>query len=237
MKKILILLPALVLLAALSACRVEKVQDDGPQVTRHIQAAGFSSIALAIPAEVTYIPSDTFGVDVSASEDAIRKLDIRVKGGQLCIGTKDRTDRDGNHYIVFNGRHNSTSITVRAPRLTGVLVAGSCSFVCNDTLRTDRFDFTVEGSGSIDAKCIEAERVTISVAGSGDIDAALARVALTDISIAGSGDADVSFAACTDVHIGGRCSGDIDVDGDVGSLSKNIAGSGDIDTDKLIIKK
>lgn len=236
MKKILILLPALILLSALSACRIERADSNEPTTTRHIAAAGFDRVSLAFPAEVTYIPSDTFGVDVKAPESTIRKLDIRVKDGQLCIGKKD-DDRDGEHYLVLNGKSGRTSITVHAPRLAEVVVAGSGDFVCNDTLRTDRFRFAVAGSGSIEAKCIEARSATFSVAGSGSIETAIARAARTDISIAGSGSADVAFAGCKEASVSIMGSGDIELEGDVEHLTQNISGSGDIDTHKLTIRK
>lgn len=210
MKKIYFLLLALATLTATSACRVEKADDGEPSITRHIEAKDFESIAIAFPADVTFIPSDTFGVDVKAPAKQMEKVDIKVEDGQLRIYKKE--DGEDRHYIVLNSR-GEMQVTVRAPRLTSVSLAGSGSFVCNDTLRSDHLN--------------------LSIAGSGDVEAALAHVDNTNISIAGSGDVDVDFKACKSVNASILGSGDIDLSGDVESLTKNIGGSGDIDTHKL----
>lgn len=230
MKKIYFLLLALATLTATSACRVEKADDGEPSITRHIEAKDFESIAIAFPADVTFIPSDTFGVDVKAPDKQMEKMDIKVEDGQLRIYKKE--DGEDRHYIVLNSR-GEMQVTVRAPRLTSVSLAGSGSFVCNDTLRSDHLNLSIAGSGDIKAKHIEAKVVEIAIAGSGDVEAALAHVDNTNISIAGSGDVDVDFKACKSVNASILGSGDIDLSGDVESLTKNIGGSGDIDTHKL----
>lgn len=232
MKKIYFLLLALTTLAATSACRVEKADDGEPPVTRHIEAKDFESIAITFPADVTFIPSDTFGVDVKAPASQMEKVGVKVEDGQLQIYKNEKEDGADKHYIVFNSR-GGMQITVRAPRLISVSLAGSGSFACNDTLRSNHLSLAIAGSGDIKAKHIEAKEVEIAIAGSGDVEAALAHVDKTDISIAGSGDVDVDFKACKSVYASILGSGDISLGGEVESLTKDIAGSGDIDTHKL----
>lgn len=69
------------------------------------------------------------------------------------------------------------------------------------------------------------------------MDSKLAKVETTKLTIAGSGDGTLDFDHCGYAHIGISGSGDVTLSGTLQSLDKSVAGSGDIDTDKLQLGK
>lgn len=219
---------------SLSSCKVEvSKQDEGPVTTNTVDVKDFNSISIGYPADVVYIPADTFSVTVKGSEKARKDLMISVNNGMLEL----ETQRNNKHYIFYNRHYDDVIITIKAPTLKYVAIAGSGSFKCDSTITTPQLELVVAGSGEFDINNIRADAVKASIAGSGDIDAGLTEVGNTTLNIAGSGDIDIHFNKCGTVKASIAGSGDMKLKGDVKSFSNEVAGAGDIDIDELTISK
>lgn len=237
-KTIIFSLTLLISLLAFSSCKVEVINKDKAQVkAKAINVKDFNAIDIAYPAEVTYIPSDTFGVTVKAPADAMDNISVGVNDGTLQIKRNEMPGGENKHYIFYSGDNDHVRITVKAPTLSSVYITGSGDFDCNATMKAQELELYVIGSGDIDIKNIVAQSVSVSVSGSGDIDAGLTGVANTKASIAGSGDIELKLRNCGHVEANVSGSGDIDISGNVKSLSQNVSGSGDIDINGLSVGK
>ncbi len=236
-KTILFSLVSLFFAISLSSCKVEVTnQNEGPVTTSTVNAKDFNSISIAYPADVVYIPADTFSVTVKASEKARKDLMISVNDGMLELNTSDK-QKNSKHYLFYNSHYGDVTVTIKAPTLKYVAIAGSGSFKCDSTITTSTMELVVAGSGEFDINDIRAAYVKASIAGSGDIDAGLTEVGNTMLKIAGSGDIDMNFSKCGNVKASIAGSGDIKLRGDVKSFSNEVAGAGDIDIDELTISK
>lgn len=222
---------------SLSSCKVEVInKDSGPVKTYNVPVKNFNRISIAYPADVVYIPADTFSLTVKASEKARKDLQIDVENGMLELKTPEMWQKN-KHYLFQNKHYDDVTVIVKAPTLKYVAIVGSGSFKCDTTMTTPKLDLEVAGSGEIDVKNLRANSFSAKIAGSGDIDAGLTEVDNTSIKIAGSGDVDMHFTHCGSVTTSIAGAGDIKLSGDIKSLSNDIAGSGDIDTDDLTIRK
>lgn len=241
MKKTIILSLVFVFsILAFTSCKVEVIdKNQGSIKESTVDAKDFDGIAISYPAEVTYIPSETFSVVVKAPEKVKENMIIKVIDGVLQISSQEMWGKN-KRYLILNGyssNNEDVKITVKAPSLNEVSIAGSGDFKCNSTMKTQKLVLSVAGSGDIDINNIEAQFVSASISGSGDIDAGLSKVAKTEASIAGSGDIEMKFSDCGHVEANLSGSGDIELSGDIKSLSKNIIGSGEFHTDKLRINR
>ena len=228
--------------------------DDGPRVVEPRPLKGFDKIEVVGSPSVHFFQADAYHVSVEGSEEAVKKIVTTVEDGTLVIRNKGKI---GIFNVSF-GDMGDVSVHVGSPDLTSVSLSGSGDFVCESDLDTDHMrislrgsgdvtfgkiicdDCTTElvGSGDVTVKRLDALSSEISLIGSGDMEVSQWNVRDTDISLRGSGDITVHFGrGCQRVDCLLTGSGDICLDGEVEQMNKHKAGSGDIDTDKLIITK
>lgn len=221
---------------AFSSCRIETTNNKkrGPEKTVKVDAKDFSRITIGYPSVVNYVPSGSFSVVVKASESDFDEMSVSANGADLNIEERD----GGGKRIIYHGhRDRMAYITVKAPSLSCVTIAGSGEFHCDTTLTADRLELQVAGSGTFDIKNIVASSVMVTIAGSGEVEGALTGVGSTHVSIAGSGDIDLDFNHCKSVVAGIAGSGEMEFTGDVETLSQQISGVGKIDTSGLKVGK
>ncbi len=235
-------LPVLIALMAivfLTSCRIEVNGANGDHdrrrnfVTRSVPVSSFTAVKLTSSVDVKYVPSDTFAVILRGPKSYIDQLVVKVENGALYIGEKEHAD--GITIIGFVHDDDDVKVIVKAPKINNVAMYGSGSFECDGTMRSESLTLSIAGSGDIDVKNIEASSVSAEVAGSGDIEAMLTGVRTTNVRVAGSGDVDFKFRRCGDVNAKIAGSGDVSLSGRIESLSQNVAGSGEIDTEKLTV--
>lgn len=228
--------------------------DDGPRVVEPRPLKGFDKIEVVGSPSVHFFQADAYHVSVEGSEESVKKIVTTVEDGTLVIRNKGKI---GIFNVSF-GDMGDVSVHVGSPDLTSVSLSGSGDFVCESDLDTDHMrislrgsgdvtfgkiicdDCTTElvGSGDVTVKRLDALSSEISLIGSGDMEVSQWNVRDTDISLRGSGDITVHFGrGCQRVDCQLTGSGDICLDGEVEQMNKHKAGSGDIDTDKLIITK
>ena len=228
--------------------------DNGPRVVKSRPLKGFDKISIMGSPSVYYFQADTYHVSVKGPEEVVKKIVTDVEDGTLIIRNKGKIG-------IFNvsvGDMGDVSVHVGSPDLTSVSLSGSGDFVCESDLDTDEMQISLRGSGDItfdkiicdncvteligsgdiQVKCLEAITSNVTLVGSGDMEVSQWNVRDTDISLRGSGDVTVHFGkGCKRVDCQLTGSGDICLDGEVEQMNKHKNGSGDIDTDKLIIVK
>lgn len=226
--------------------------ENGPRVEQPRPLKGFDKIEVYGSPSVYFFQSDVFSVNVKGPEDKVDNIVTTVEGGTLTIRNKGKIG-------MFNfsiGDMGDVSVHVGSPDLTSVSLNGSGDFVCKGNLDTDHLRISLRGSGDITfdkiicddcvtelvgsgdimLKRLDALSSEISLIGSGDVEVSQWNVRDTDISLRGSGDITVHFGeGCKTVDCQLNGSGDINLEGLVEQMNKHKTGSGDIDTDELVI--
>ena len=180
----------------------------------------FDGVTNSCPFDVIYEQSDEQYVIVEGDQEYFERLHTDVRRGVLEISI------DPARY-----RNVRLRVKVGCPEITQISMAGSGSIMCTSDIITDG-DFTlrVTGSGDIVGKEIKCGDFETSVSGSGDLRVTDVRADDVDINVAGSGDWGAASVTAKNMSITVAGSGDArvvraDIDG---TLSANVAGSGDI---------
>ena len=230
------------------------VFDGGPEVTQYRRLKGFDKIEIWGSPTVYYSQADSFSVKVEGPERLVDDIITKVEGGSLSIRNRGKI---GMININF-GNMNDVVVYVQSPDLIGVHLNGSGDFICKNHIDTDEMSVVLRGSGDmtfndilcdhctteltgsgdIDIQRLEAITSSVTLIGSGDVDVFQNNVQETDIMLRGSGDIAVRFDGnCKKVDCQLVGSGDISLRGEVERMNMHKSGSGDIDTDRLVIKQ
>ncbi len=168
---------------------------------RNVAVGSFDKLAVAVPADVAVATGRGGSVRVSGAEADLDRLDIRVDGSTLTIGSTPGID-----WRWRSGAKVRIAVTV--PMLRAVDLAGSGGIVV-DRIRTPDFAASLAGSGAVRVGAVDARTVKLSSSGSGTIEAA-GRCGAGRAEIAGSGGIRIAGLKCA-------------------TLSASVAGSGTID--------
>lgn len=231
MKKIIFTLTAVVCLLALQSCGRKAVITSDDTVSRSYKVGEFEKIALYSVADVHYSQSDTASVRVVGTKTAIEKLQISVEKGTLKIGQTRRSR-------LFNiGDDNDVDVYISSPDLTGVIIKGAGDFDVDGHLDTDNLTVTVKGAGDINLSDVICDAIDIEVAGAGDVSIGNLVCQRSSLALRGVGDMDVNYESCDRAECRLMGVGSITLSGRVGSLKRELRGTGSIDTDDLTIGK
>lgn len=211
--------------AALAACNMsadaEERPGSGQTTQRSFDVGAFENVALAGSQDVIVTVGGPASVRAQGDPDIIDRLDIRVEGGTLKIGTK----KNSNWTVGFMRNRKPVTIYVTTPRLASAVVAGSGDMKV-DKVEGDRFEGAVAGSGDLQIAAIRVNQAEFSVAGSGDVMAAGTAERLT-AKLAGSGDIELAGLAARHAELSVAGSGDLRARAsDTASVS--LVGSGDV---------
>lgn len=113
---------AMLFVLALAGCRVESVKDAGSMQTRHYNLDAFTTVCVFGTADVVYVPSRTYSVDVKAPEKIMEGMGFGVTADS-CL-TVYQSGRRHTRYLTFHGYEGHVTVTVHAPRLDSVAVNG-----------------------------------------------------------------------------------------------------------------
>jgi hypothetical protein len=205
-----------VLLLSVAACAKE-----APSAARPVDMASlrdFHAIEVTGPDDVIVAVGKDFSVRAEGDPKAIEQLKIKVDGGTLEIGRRDRSGL---------GWSNDKGATIRVtlPALDAVSLTGSGN-VDVDRVEAKILDIDLTGSGDLRIGAVRVDALEADLTGSGDIMVA-GEAGQGEISITGSG----NFVG-TALKIGkGEASilgsGNIDFASD-GAIDISILGSGDV---------
>lgn len=228
--------------------------DDSEIVEKTFPVSDFNGIE-ASGIDVIYTVSDTTSVMLRCPENCLNDVVVEVAENgtlRLCY-----TLNQGLKNVVVLGKSNADiTAYVSGPSLEKLYVNGSSEFECKDAMVVPDMIVSISGSGDVelsevkagnlscsvqgsgDMKIVKAvsESAKFSIAGSGDIEASLYDAKHTEIGIAGSGDIALKMNACGHAEAEIAGSGAIELTGELDTLVKNIAGSGEIDTTNLTLK-
>lgn len=239
MRSLILLVPTLALAACNVAADAQNNHGDGRVSQRSFDVGAFEGVALGGSHDVVVSVGGPVSVRAQGDAEIIDKLDIRVDGGTLKIGTK----KGVNWSSGFMRNRAPVTVYVTAPRLAAATVAGSGDMRI-DRVEGERFKGAVAGSGDLHIGEVRVRQAEFSVAGSGDISAA-GTASNVSAAVRGSGDvklaglnsrqAAVSVMGSGDVHanasdtatVSVTGSGNVTVDGDA-RCSVSTRGSGDV---------
>ncbi len=225
MKRIALLASLSALL--LSGCAFNSknvVVGNGVISSKVITLPAFTELSVRGSADVKYFQGDQ-SIVLTADENLLDLYEFEVENGKLIISTKDG-------YSLLP--KVEVSVKLRSPELNSVNITGSGDVDILGGLEcSGDFDFSIAGSGSLEAGWISCKTLSSSISGSGDIEIDELTADKCDISINGSGDASVKCNNVKEVSVVVNGSGDVELSGTAGRLNSKVNGAGDINTDGL----
>lgn len=180
------------------------------------ELARFSKIGLAISANFYLVQGSPQKVVLEGDKDDLAKIITKVSGSSLEIKKKKGSSRIGK-----------VKIYITIPKVEDVDVAGSANVYAESTIKNDKLNLGISGSGNMFFKKLEVNNLNIDIAGSGDVTIAGKTTAFAEINIAGSGDVDLENLAVNKLNINISGSGDV-VCNVIKRLTASIVGSGGV---------
>lgn len=234
MKRILIILVALVAIAPSCRFRHRRHNGDAHQTSEQRSTGSFTALEShgSIDIELAQGPQS---IKVEADDDIIKYIETVIENGTLHVRFKESIS-----FIDFD----HAKVYVTAPELNRVEAHGSGDIKGMGKLSAkDKFDVKVFGSGDVDLELDapavatethgsgnidlrgETREVSSSIHGSGDVNASTLKAETAKVSIHGSGNADVYASESLEADVSG--SGDVHYKGSP-KVNSNIHGSGSV---------
>jgi len=209
---------ALLLIAAVAAfagCSTPGMRGSGNVISEPRTISGFTAVKLKGDGQLVIDQNGSESLVISADDNLLPYVTSEVSGSQLIIGTKDDTRISPSKEIVYK---------VSAKSLNSIELGGSGS-VDAKGIQTDRMKLVLGGSGTISAAGA-ADQQEIVLAGSGAYQGGNLKGKDVSINIMGSGDAVLAASQKLDATIMG--SGSIKYIGDP-AVTQHVLGSGSIE--------
>ncbi len=176
----------------------------------------FSALTLASGDSLTVQRGERWQIRANGSPAVLADLRFLVDDGEIVIGRRN-----------LRGKHQSGTarITVTAPSLTGVTLAGSGDLAV-EQLTGAAASVTLAGSGTLRIVHLQVDHLTSKIAGSGKLTVA-GHAEDTRLAIAGSGDLSGEHLTVGDAKITIAGSGDARLHA-TGAIESTIVGSGNV---------
>lgn len=191
------------------------------QNQRDFNVGVFDAVALAGSYNVVVVPGRTHAVRATGNAEALDRLEIKVEGGTLRIGSK----RNG-WFQWRSSPGGAVTVHVMAPAINAASIAGSGDLRV-EQVEGRAFNASIAGSGDLHIGRMRVEEARVSIAGSGSVHAAGA-AASTHVRIAGSGDADLRGLDSRNAKVSVMGSGDVRMRA-TETADVSVMGSGDVD--------
>ena len=242
MKRIFSIMMALAFVFAFAACNASNAKEgldakngksisyDGRKVTKQLKGLPyFNKIVLDGALDVEFSQASRGGVAVKGRKSIVDNVKVKVKNQTLYLSLDEKD--------WFRVDHSEKAdIYVSSPDLISVVMRGAGDFEAKNLLDTDTLNVELNGAGNIDFDRIVCDEAYLVVKGAGNLEVDKLTANRTKIAMLGVGNADVEFknAGHVDCLLSGV--GNIDLEGTVKSLSKNVRGTGNIDTTELMVR-
>ena len=207
---------------------------DGEPISKNFDSETFTGVSNKIGANIYLTQKEEQSIEITANENALKNLSLKVKDGILIIDSKK-----------FKFHFDSVSIRISIPKLTSLQINGSGNISTSTFFDScGSLKLQVNGSGNIDAFVNSDATVTSEIngsgniylkgksvefnseiQGSGNINAFDLRVNHSTVDINGSGNCEVTADSTLNVII--RGSGNIYYKG-FPVLNSKVSGSGEI---------
>ncbi|MET1260455.1 head GIN domain-containing protein [Flagellimonas sp. DF-77] len=237
MKKLPVLILALVTISA-SAQWGKRIKGNGNVVTIERNVGSYDAIAAAGWFDVILVDGKEGQLTLKGEENLLEYIETEVKNGTLTIKKEKGVNLKSSNW------KGGIIITVPVEQVNSVSLSGSGDVVSKTTLKAERFNASLAGSGDVDLS-VEADYFkaslsgsgdmvftgnakdfVVSVAGSGDIKAFDLEAENVEANVSGSADLKVTANQAIRARVAG--SGDITYKGNPGKVDSKTAGSGDI---------
>ncbi len=184
---------------------------------RSFPVGAFSEVVLSGSMDVVVTTGAGHSVRAEGAEADLDRLDIKVKGNALVIGTKPGS-------WTWSSREKVT-VRVSAPNVSAASISGSGDMQVGPT----KGDFAgrISGSGDMAVASVDAPSLSLAISGSGDIALGGGRCGTGAFSSSGSGDISGGRVRCETVTVTTSGSGDITAQA-TGTAALRTSGSGDI---------
>lgn len=242
MKRIFSIMMALAFVFAFAACNASNAKEgldakngksisyDGRKVTKQLKSLPyFNKIVLDGALDVEFSQASRGGVAIKGRKSIVENVKVKVKNQTLYLSLDEKD--------WFRVDHSEKAdIYVSSPDLISVVMRGAGDFEAKNLLDTDTLNVELNGAGNIDFDRIVCDEAYLIVKGAGNLEVDKLTANRTKIAMLGVGNADVEFknAGHVDCLLSGV--GNIDLEGTVKSLSKNVRGTGNIDTTELMVR-
>lgn len=214
----------------LDAKNGKSISYDGRKVTKKLKSLPyFNKIVLDGALDVEFSQASRGGVAVKGRKSIVENVKVKVKNQTLYLSLDEKD--------WFRVDHSEKAdIYVSSPDLISVVMRGAGDFEAKNLLDTDTLNVELNGAGNIDFDRIVCDEAYLIVKGAGNLEIDKLTANRTKIAMLGVGNADVEFvnAGHVDCLLSGV--GNIDLEGTVKSLSKNVRGTGNIDTTELMVR-
>jgi len=119
----------------------------------------FNALDISSIYEVTVVRSNTFSVDVEASGDMEKYLDVRTRGSVLVL--------DVNNHMTLKAKKDSyIRARISMPELYSVELSGLSKLTCEDKFTTKgRFSLDVSGASIVNKLIIDADKIDVDQSG------------------------------------------------------------------------
>ncbi len=201
----------------LPACEVEMIAGSGNIVTQSRSVAGFQAVSMGGSGRLFVEQGPTESLTVTADDNLMQYIDTKVVGDQLELGFglgAPMRSLQPTKPIEFH-------LTVKT--LDEVDLSGS-GVVDMKKIDGERLKAGISGSGTMTAAGVVND-LTLSISGSGKFDGADLHSVRTSVGISGSGRARVATSDQLSVDVSG--SGSVEYTGNP-QVSKDISGSGSV---------
>lgn len=242
MKRIFSIMMALAFVFAFAACNASNAKEgldakngksisyDGRKVTKKLKSLPyFNKVVLDGALDVEFSQASRGGVAIKGRKSIVDNVKVKVKNQTLYLSLDEKD--------WFRVDHSEKAdIYVSSPDLISVVMRGAGDFEAKNLLDTDTLNVELNGAGNIDFDRIVCDEAYLIVKGAGNLEVDKLTANRTKIAMLGVGNADVEFknAGHVDCLLSGV--GNIDLEGTVKSLSKNVRGTGNIDTTELMVR-
>ncbi len=184
---------------------------------RNFPVTDFDQIVLAGSTDITVTTGSRASVVAVGADADLDRMDIRVEGNRLLVGTK----RGNWNWTTREG----VKLRVTVPNLSAATISGSGDMDINRV--TGPFSGRVSGSGDLSIASVDAATLNLAISGSGEIEAASGRCGTGSYSTTGSGDIEASKVRCETLTATVTGSGNIDGQA-TGTAKLRVTGSGNI---------
>lgn len=201
----------------------ERIRASKNNVTKEVNVGGFDAVCLNGSSKIIY--TQTSGkqeLELSVPDNLQDIVQVYVKNRTLIIELK-------KGYSVSFENGASLELRVAAPMVRSAVINGSGDIIFENGVDVNHgIDWTVNGSGDIDADKVKCRKMNVAVNGSGDI--ALGDVSGVEMNMAvnGSGDVAVKSISADRVNSAVNGSGDVTLSGKCAKANYSLSGSGDI---------
>ncbi len=184
------------------------------KVTREVD--DFSKIGISVGADLYLTQGAPQKIVIEGDKDDIDNIKTVVTNGVLEI-----SKRKDFSYL------GKVKIYITVQKLSELSLAGSGNVFAESTIKNKELTLSIAGSGNMNFKKLEVDKLEVEIAGSGNVNLAGTNVEAGSISIAGSGDVKAQGLGIDKLSINVAGSGDVYCKVNK-QLKASLVGSGDV---------